>query len=308
MYGPNFLLFFAVVAVAAMIVCRIYLNSLEPAAAPPLIPQVPDPYEIAYLRGGENEVIRAATVSLLQFGLLSMEEPGTGKSKSKGTKIGWSKNHQPTQNLSPIEHAVYLACHSDKLPSELFTPALQAQIGGLCAGYKENLTARSLLFRPEALRAGKRVVAWTALGVIVLGIYKLMAAYDSGHRNIAFLVIEMIVAVIAFSFVGSKGRMTAAGKRYVLSLQQAYSGLRRPGATAQSSYDIDPVLLMTAVFGVAALSTTPHRAYGAMFQQSGATSSSGCGSSSSCGSSDGGGSSCGGSGGCGGCGGGGGGD
>ncbi len=41
---------------------------------PPEIPAKLDPYEVAYLRGGENEVTRVAIASLIQRGLLRIVE------------------------------------------------------------------------------------------------------------------------------------------------------------------------------------------------------------------------------------------
>ncbi len=40
----------------------------------PVIPAKIDPYQIAYLRGGENETTRVAVASLVQRGLLQMTE------------------------------------------------------------------------------------------------------------------------------------------------------------------------------------------------------------------------------------------
>ena len=72
MYGPTFLLFYGSMIVFTLIGCWIGLRLLDHTGSlpVPLIPSKPDPYKIAYLRGGENEVTRLIIFDLLQRGYL----------------------------------------------------------------------------------------------------------------------------------------------------------------------------------------------------------------------------------------------
>ena len=58
LYGPYFLLFYATVIVALIVACCRSVRSVDQTRDldPPEVPAKLDPYEIAYLRGGENEV------------------------------------------------------------------------------------------------------------------------------------------------------------------------------------------------------------------------------------------------------------
>src|SRR5262245_38132446 len=68
MYGPKFLLLYVGLAVFTILACRLAIRGSDPTKnLPPLpVPSNPDPYEIAYLRGGENEVTRLIIFNLIQ--------------------------------------------------------------------------------------------------------------------------------------------------------------------------------------------------------------------------------------------------
>src|SRR5262244_1558246 len=71
--GPEFLFFyfcFSLVVIAAIAILR---RRAESGPAPKI--DLGDPYLIAYLRGGENEALRVAVVSLVDRGMLVMDDP-----------------------------------------------------------------------------------------------------------------------------------------------------------------------------------------------------------------------------------------
>ncbi len=76
MYGPYFLAFYAVVIGVVIVGCYRSVRSVDRTGdfEPPPLPAKIDPYEIAYLRGGENEVTRVALASLIQRGLLKITD------------------------------------------------------------------------------------------------------------------------------------------------------------------------------------------------------------------------------------------
>ena len=81
--GPEFLVFYlslAAVVIGALVLWR---RASESAGAPKI--DLADPYLIAYLRGGENEALRVALVSLIDRGLLIVN----------GTQIKWASNAGP---------------------------------------------------------------------------------------------------------------------------------------------------------------------------------------------------------------------
>src|SRR4029078_10245815 len=75
MPGPTFLVFYAAVIVTVYFVVWLVLRQRDSShLLPPMaIPADPDPYEIAYLRGGENEVLRLIILELIQREYLKIE-------------------------------------------------------------------------------------------------------------------------------------------------------------------------------------------------------------------------------------------
>jgi uncharacterized protein (TIGR04222 family) len=100
---PNleFLLFylcFSVVIIIAMVLFRILAESGDPPKM-----DLSDPYLIAYLRGGENESVRVAVISLIDRGILAPD----------GQKIRRTHNIPNPKDLHPIESEVlYSNFHS----------------------------------------------------------------------------------------------------------------------------------------------------------------------------------------------------
>src|SRR5437588_12837497 len=66
--GPEFLLFYLFLIALTPIALMILRRAAEAGDAPKM--ELADPYLIAYLRGGENETLRVAIVSLIDRGLL----------------------------------------------------------------------------------------------------------------------------------------------------------------------------------------------------------------------------------------------
>ena len=70
--GRNFWFFYIVLSILLHIFVRLYIKMRENDALPKI--DMNDPYAIAYLRGGRNEAIRIATISLIDRGLLKVNE------------------------------------------------------------------------------------------------------------------------------------------------------------------------------------------------------------------------------------------
>ena len=88
LYGPYFLLFYATAILMLIVAACRSIRAVDRSRdlGPPEIPAKLDPYEVAYLRGGENEVTRVAIASLVQRGLLrtSSARAETGRSTAAG--------------------------------------------------------------------------------------------------------------------------------------------------------------------------------------------------------------------------------
>ena len=294
--GPEFLGFYLALAAIVILGSVLWRRAAEAGSAPRI--DLADPYLIAYLRGGANEMLCVGLVSLIDRGLLAVN----------GTQIQRAPNATPNSVRRPIEKALLEIYEKPGTATSIFDdPGLKP----ICDEHKETLERNGLL--PDAGVAQARLVrlifACCLLGGV--GVLKIMIALDRGRTNIQFLVILIIVALgVAIKFASP--RLTEKGATLLADIRTLYAGLKdraysiRPGGATLDA------LMLTAAFGMGALAGEDFAYTRTLFPRAKSSTSSlssswgsSCGSScssgsSSCGSSCGGGG-CGG--GCGGCGG-----
>lgn len=306
LYGPHFLALYAGVILVTLLLCGILRSFTDPTSGVPLprIPAEPDPYEIAYLRGGTAELARAVIFHLLQDGYLTVDGGEEHRGKRKPSLIRWRDDAPDPSCLKDLEREVYSWFRRGLTPEQLFQSDYLRRLERHLAPYEERLRQEQLLTVPAQLEQLVRLWCGGMLAIVGLGGYKLLIALSRGKHNVGFLVLLMIVGTVLLTIICSrKGRLSARGQDYLARLQLGFGGLRTRARSAQERQAEPSLLLLMSVFGVTALGDTPFDYYPAMFHRS-SVGGSGGSFGSSCGSSCGGaGGGCGG-GGCGGCGGG----
>jgi uncharacterized protein (TIGR04222 family) len=299
--GPQFLFLYAVFAGIVIIAAVFFVDMQDTtgALASPPIPQDPDPYELAYLRGGVNEVIRTAIYALRQQRLIEIIEKG--RIRATGAAPGGFE-------LTRLERRVFEAIAPAPLIAELFKGQnLRDDVERLCAAYRQRLAPQQLLTPPEVQRAARYALP-IGIGLLVAAAaYKIFAAILHGRSNLAFLFMEAAAACFLVYWLvrkTSSGNASKRGKAWLTQIQLAYSrhvasafgggaANRDAAATALGA----SALFMVGLFGFSILKGTPDAA---LAQQFAASQSGGGDGGGGCGGGDGGG-----GGGCGGCGGGG---
>jgi uncharacterized protein (TIGR04222 family) len=288
--GPDFLRFYALVALITLALLYVARASGESGPAPRI--DTGDPYLIAVLRGGRSEALKVGTIALIDRGLLQAD-PST-------------RNVVAIPGRTQPQHALERALVRYFEQAHLATTVLGNDVLlAACADYERRLTELGLLpDRARTLRRRRLLLA--ALVVLVgLAVAKLAVAVARGKGNVIFLVLLTIVAALVATAIATP-RLTSRGRALLGDLRRLFARLRaRSRLLAQGGATAD-VALLIAVFGLGAL---PRAFTYAQTLYPGTRGSSGDGgvwSSSSCGASCGGGGD-GGGGGCGGCGGGGGG-
>ncbi|HCF25684.1 MAG TPA: TIGR04222 domain-containing membrane protein [Cyanobacteria bacterium UBA11049] len=296
MYGSHFLILYGVVILMTLVACWWSVKDPTKNLPLPLIPANPDPYEIAYLRGGERQVMQLVVFDLIGRGYLQVE----------GKSIERSLVHPDEEKLKPIEREVFDWLSSPLKANQIMSQyALLTDIKQHCQVYQQKLQNRQLLYLSEWQTQAQQVGLIGGTIILGLGGYKLLAALINGHHNVAFLIIMAVFSAIALRFIAfnSPPHLSSCGKCYLQRLQEAFEQLKQKAKDGIPASMRDYHLLV-ALFGVSALAGTPYDDYSQMFvsRSSYSSSSGGCGSGcssvSSCGSSCGGG--CGGCGGCGG--------
>jgi uncharacterized protein (TIGR04222 family) len=305
--GPHYLALYAFVIAGVFIWAALVRSALDPPGRddPPPVPLRPDPYQIAYLRGGENEVTRAVLFGLVERGYLQVLPAKSRMASPTGWRISRAESAPDASLLSSLEWKVVSEFDKPRRAQDVFQQGVPARVRGVCADYEQALRAEALL-TDDSIRQSTHRVAWAASAVILgLGVFKLAAALSNGHSNVGFLLLMMVVSLCILPMIVKVPRLSRRGRAYLERLQQAYTGLRRPRAISDPSPALDPLLLMVGVYGLPSLAGTTHARFAQMFPQS-VSAGGGCGGATGgCGTSSGGG--CGGGGcggGCGGCGGG----
>ncbi len=299
--GPEFLLFYFVLS--AIVLLTLFLLRWRDERQESLKPPLDDPYLVAFLRGGEGEALRIATLSLIDRGLLTL--------RSSGTSTLFLSSPENRLELKDPLFIDTVKRPIEKHILEAFKTAqpISTTLGSLtdctaCTDYALNLEKLGLLPNPDT-RSARRRRLWIALAIL-LGVagLKILIALSRGRTNILFLIILAIIAAYVAPRISNPFR-TARGEKFLEDIKSLFGSLRlradllRPGGAntdlvwLASAYGLDAVSPILFPYVSALLPHKPHREPGS----GGWGSSSSCGTFASCGS---GGSSCGGGGGCGG--------
>jgi uncharacterized protein (TIGR04222 family) len=309
--GPEFLVLYILFIITTITGFRLLKNRLDKTAhfAVPPIPHKPDPFVIAYLRGGENELARTVVFSLAQKNLLKFVN-GDKKSEVHPTKIEYDR-----RSLQPIEQTALNWFDGNRETKEIFKKDGLANTLKMYADvFQSQLEMHHFIPDEEMNRRNSRLALKAFLLFGSLGAYKFIAAFMNGYSNVAGIIIITIIGTIVLGVTAKMSRLTNLGKTYLERLQLAfdkvkpsnhYTELNASPVPAATFAAVDPFLLSVGVFGGAALAGTIYSDYNRTFEraQNQSGGSSGCGAgcgSSSCSSGGCSGGSCGG--GCGGCG------
>ncbi len=306
---------FNVVTLFTLGIVKSNLDKTDRLQAPAIPPEI-DPYEVAYLRGGVNEMARSVVFSLMQKGLVeivNVANKGTIRSLKQTTET----------RLSQVERTALNWIGAEREAKDVFDAksGLTTQLETYGAVYHDSLESRQLLTASDLRQKAFTYGLAAALLIAAVGGYRIITAVILfGNFNIIFAIFVTFVGFIIAMTIGRMPRVSKLGKLYIERLQLAFETLKyksqapyigtvapRPVLASEAGFaGVDPLLVSVGVFGTAILAGTMYANYNDAFakaQQQQAASSGGCGGS-SCGSSDGGSSSCG-SGCGGGCGGGG---
>jgi uncharacterized protein (TIGR04222 family) len=300
-HGPAFLIIYIGIAVGTILVAYAVVPLCDNTRLrePPPVPNAFDPYELSYLRGGKNAVIRTALYSLHQLGLVD----ATPTAWFTQSKLVVKADLPDGRVLTGLEERVLRSLRSlgslVKVAHVFKSEALGADVEAFCERFRNRLESDQLLFRRDASRLPAMLIVFAATAVLVL--LSLWRIATAEGRPVGFLIGLTVVAVLILSNVTwphLRTRITARGNAYLKQLQLAYQNLQQaaaPGTGTPSRPDPAGVALV-GLFGIGIVSGTADDAFARLFT---GASVGGSGASTGCG-----GGGCGGGGGGGGCGGG----
>jgi len=293
--GPEFLFFYVLLCAFVMFAVFWLRERLERGPTPQV--HLDDPYLFAYLRGGMNEVYRAAIVVLLDRGWLVAE----------GASVDRRGEFEPYPDRPAVEQEV-LAFFS--APRAAYEALRKSALGPAASTYEQR--AFDLDLMPDGrVKARRQILCGIGVCLLVgVSLVKIAVALSRGRTNILFLIALTIAAQFVLARLAVSGP-TAQGRALLRDVQTLFSDLKgrrpflRPGAGTKE------IAWLVGVFGVGALPRDGFPDVKTLFPLSSReldSSGAACGASSGCGGVAGGGGcggGCGGGGcggGCGGCG------
>jgi uncharacterized protein (TIGR04222 family) len=231
MPGPQFLLLYAGVILSVLVLCRVRLRLSDPSAALPAltIPAQPDPYTIAYLRGGTSEVVRLVTFALLERGFLQVvDEPKKKWQNQQPQRFQRVTHSQDLSQLSRMEHCALDWFDQSRTAADIFKESggLISYVEGYCTEYERHLRKEQLL-TSDTMKTLAAQTEWYGAAIILsVGGYKLLDAWLEGRSNVSFLIIMSIVSLVAVVLVCGQPRLSQRGRIYLRQLQLAFNGLK----------------------------------------------------------------------------------
>lgn len=284
--GFDFLLFYFVFSISINWGVRrwIYARETDGTLAAPQLAS--DPYKIAYLRGGEHEALKVATIALVDRGLLIADEENLTSKPGAVDLVNRS-----------IEKAILTRYRNQGDAEAIFTDAAAL---AACDEYRETLARQGLLVGPAVYRMRLLPVLLGIFSLLGVAAIKIAIAFSQGRHNVLFLVaLAAGFSLCVYTAYGK--RATRRGEAMLADLKLLFARLQRRAGTIPRGGQSNEVALLAAVFGIAALQASQfsfaRKLYRAKSNDGGGGGDSGGDSGgSSCGSSCGGG--CGG--GCGG--------
>lgn len=304
--GPQFLILFAGLLVAAIVVCIIARFQVSfPTDSDSLELGQLEPMDVAWMQGGNARAVSCGLLELAQAEAIDTDGP----------RVRAGKNIDTVRPSHRVSELILQGVKSAADGASWAALSRGAQSGLVQVSQK--LEGLGLVKSSSQRRAAATMPLLLIGAVLTLGAAKIFVGL-SRSRPVGFLVVAEVVAIVALVlFLASIPKLTDKGKRFIEKIRrQVDSGTL---AAAQPTGDsaahpemlaaADPTLMWSAaLLGTGVLASTPYAPYHNLALQNSASTAASGGSGIGCGGDagggDGGGGGCGGGcGGCGGCGG-----
>ena len=338
--GTEFLVFQLILTALCLVFLRILIVRSSRDERPPLkVPNPIDPYAVAFVRGGETEILRTAMVEAVNSGWVVQEgekKPGVALYKKNDVRRETTVSGRELVAFDPFQKLVVDHFQVPNTASSIFEPGVVAKAKKEAEAYR-SWVIKEGIWQDAPLDPTVNLVFWCMLFAVEgIGFTKFIKALSEHRDNVGFLAMILFFTPIVFLAFKQRSRLTPRGKTFLKDIQAACQSLynyrsvetmldrslaSNGGVLSDKSdpsehrrnayYSLNPgmigvagdaslPLLAMGIFGISALQGSTHDSLYKQYQKSAGTLS-GCGSvASGCGSGCSSGSTCGGGSSCGG--------
>ena len=232
--GRSFLVFYAVVALATLAVGLFLRYFTSDGSIEQEVPELSDPYEMAYLANGTPGVIQSALTALVRRGNLLLEHGRV----SRGVPL--------PRIAPPIEQALVDTAPTKRDQTMSDFQYAAANVKPFIAEYRERLQAAGLIApHPDEPFTNRWLPFLLMAGITALGIVKCVIGTNR-DRPVAFLVVLTIACGLAAFLFLRQGRLTRQGKAAIDRLKKEHRPLTSGRVDAMSPLDAG---LLVGLFG-----------------------------------------------------------
>lgn len=215
----------------------------------------PDPYVIAWVRGGPVEPIKLAVVELAQAGCIQLVSQSTLVIGEVDSAVLERTGRSADAALSPMAARILLILAFPLTPAKLLEEAASDEdIQRLVAPTRAWAEEAGLVADDEARREARQA-AWTAALVAVGSGFALRHWFAlNGSASVGWVAVAIAVALVPAAFLLLRvPRILPTGDAWLRSAR-----FNKPRSETRSiSHVGDPLLLSVAIIGTSALAGTP---------------------------------------------------
>ena len=262
-------LYFLALALVFLVLYTVFCHDPKRIREPLQIPHTIDPYPIAYLRGGDTEVIRTAMVELVAAGKIVehvpppiqprkslfnwiIDSPIDNSNQREKSNDNWIANRDDANSEStPKIHQVILRHFvAPQGASSVFCNDVYSAVHSINEPYANWIQAEGLWDRQyRSSRWLPGLVYGSPLGFVALGIHKAQKDFPTGTGNPEwhrfFTMIVMIMGMVFIVLLESRPKSTR-GQQYLKDVERAFASLKNDPNT--------PVGTLAVLFGPTAVS------------------------------------------------------
>lgn len=198
----------------------------------------PDPYEVAYLRGGASNVTRLVVFDLTKQGKLELVSPRRRFGLfASAKKLRRSATPGDLSSLTAIQRAAWNWLSAPQVPAHIFRrrTGLSKVIGPLCLTFVKPLNERRLL-ETSGRRMACIAVGWVlSVSLVGVGLYKFFTSPIVGAGEALSLVVLMVLGQIGTAIICRRVGLSDLGHRYLENLSQEVGSDDHSGGDEEST-------------------------------------------------------------------------